>query len=178
MVNFYEDNTCQVVVHTANLLRIDWEDKAQAIWCSPRLPKLKMCAVEKTSIESHGDQFKHDLLAYFRAYKLPSIQSLILRLHEMDFSMVRAVFIASVPGVYAESSSNFGFCRLRHVDCWPYRNVGDGDWTSAHPHLHHGRAYPELLDCDECDYGTYHVHDLVECYWAGTVFCIGPAEDF
>lgn len=115
MVNFYEDNTCQVVVHTANLLRIDWEDKAQAIWCSPRLPKLKMCAVEKTSMESHGDQFKHDLLAYFRAYKLPSIQSLILRLHEMDFSMVRAVFIASVPGVYAESSSNFGFCKLRHV---------------------------------------------------------------
>ena len=37
MVFVYEDESVRVVVHTANLVGSDWENRTQGVWVSPRL---------------------------------------------------------------------------------------------------------------------------------------------
>ena len=85
---------------TGNLIERDWS-MSQAFWCSPLLPPLPQAETEGTddlSLSSigSGQRFKHDLLAYIRAYgsKLSILDS-SLRAH--DFGAIRAAFVASVP---------------------------------------------------------------------------------
>ena len=109
MVNFTED-TCHVVVHTANMLRQDWEDKTDAFWVSPPLRLL-----DKETETVIGTNFKNDLCKYLRSYKRPAINDLASRLEKYDFSPVNVIFIASVPGRYPVSSHDYGLLKLRHA---------------------------------------------------------------
>lgn len=113
MVNFFQDESCEIVIHTANLLRIDWEEKSESIWRSPRLLRAGLRGTGSDA--TVGNKFKEDLIAYFNAYQLMSLQPLIERLKQFDFTKIRAIFIASVPGVYSESSTDFGLAKLRQV---------------------------------------------------------------
>lgn len=113
MVNFMNDGTCQVVIHTANLLRIDWEEKTESIWLSPRLMRLEK--EEEVELTQYGTRFKADFLAYLRSYKRPSIEVLINKLERYDFNPIRAIFVASIPGSYNVNDTTCGLARLRNV---------------------------------------------------------------
>ncbi|EGR51638.1 uncharacterized protein TRIREDRAFT_74635 [Trichoderma reesei QM6a] len=104
MVIFRSDDTAQVVIHTANMIPKDWTNMTNAVWRSPRLPRLG----EQDTLFQQGQQlpvgsgtrFKVDLLEYLRQYELyrPTCKQLVDRLVNFDFSSIRAAFIASVPG--------------------------------------------------------------------------------
>lgn len=106
-VLFHNDETVQVVIHTANLIPHDWRNMTQAVWRSPVLPLMrdgKDVLVGKDAAENDPDrigrQFKHDFLAYLRSYneKRAVCQALVDALVRYDFSAVRGVLIGSVPG--------------------------------------------------------------------------------
>lgn len=113
MFNYFHDGTCQVVIHTANLLRIDWEQKTEALWLSPVLKRVKQETQVSSDNNHFGARFKADILQYIRAYHNASLQSLIDELNKFDFSPVRAIFIGSVPGYYGLSDTHFGLQKLR-----------------------------------------------------------------
>ncbi len=102
-VLFRDDDTAQVIVHTANLIPHDWGNMTQAVWRSPLLPLLLGGGAESKGQDSAvGRRFKHDLLGYLRSYnrRRPVCQPLVTKLAKYDFSAVRAVLIGSVPGRY------------------------------------------------------------------------------
>lgn len=104
MVILRSDDTAQVVIHTANMIAKDWTNMTNAVWRSPKLPRLG----EQDALLQQGQQlpvgsgtrFKVDLLAYLAQYELyrPTCKELADRLVNFDFSSIRAAFIASVPG--------------------------------------------------------------------------------
>lgn len=113
MVNFFQNGTCQIVIHTANLLRIDWEEKSEALWLSPMLRRAVPGGPANDEHCIYGIKFKEDFLQYLRAYKKQSMGLLIEELIKYDFSQVQAIFIGSIPGSYNSSDSSFGLSKLR-----------------------------------------------------------------
>jgi len=103
MVLFRHDDTCQIIIHTANMITQDWTNLSQGIWTSPLLPLLKDASTLQVSEGAKaeigtGKRFKQDLLRYFRAYGNAKTGSLVAEVQQYDFSNVRAAFIASAPG--------------------------------------------------------------------------------
>lgn len=115
MINFFADGTCQIVIHTANLLRIDWEEKAEALWSSPILRRTTG-ERKARSLDQHrfGYKFQMDFLQYLGAYRKNSLCVLIEELSNFDFSAVRAIFVGSVPGSFDLSDTSFGLAKLRY----------------------------------------------------------------
>jgi len=97
IILFKHDDTAQVIIHTANMLEIDWDHMTQAAWRSPILP---LIPTDKQSEDGNtigsGERFKSDLLRYLKAYG-GKLKPLINQLSLHDFSAVRAALIASVP---------------------------------------------------------------------------------
>lgn len=97
MILFKHDDTAQVIIHTANMLEIDWDHMTQAVWRSPALPLKQTTHIEdEDSSIGSGNAFKHDLLRYLKAYG-GKLKSLVEQLLLYDFSSIRAVLVASVP---------------------------------------------------------------------------------
>ncbi|KAF2145253.1 uncharacterized protein K452DRAFT_356532 [Aplosporella prunicola CBS 121167] len=115
MVLFRHDDSAQVIIHTANMIRQDWRNLTQAIWRSPLLPLLsKPPNSAKTSIPTpsstqqppppsrphhpigSGARFQTDLLRYLAAYGRRTLP-LRQQLQKYDFSAVRAALVASTP---------------------------------------------------------------------------------
>ena len=124
MVLFRHDDTCEVVIHTANMIPQDWKNMTQGLWRTGQLPlhtkSLAQAAPAKSSSttasgerhprspdlgDSHalgsGKRFKHDLLLYLKAYsdkssrlKLPDLTK---QIEMYDFGSVRGALVASVP---------------------------------------------------------------------------------
>lgn len=98
------DDTAQVIIHTANMIARDWTNMTQAVWRSPLLPLKPPPAPEVTGagppVSGSGEKFKIDLLNYLRAYnrRRPVCRELVEKLSKYDFSAIKAVLIASVPG--------------------------------------------------------------------------------
>ena len=119
MILLRHDDTAQVIIHTANSIVQDWTVLTNGAWLSPLLPLLK--DPKKTgSKQAHplgsGERFKEDLLAYLRAYdaRRPTCKPLVEELSKYDFSAVRAVLIASVPGRHpVRSSQPWGWVALK-----------------------------------------------------------------
>lgn len=99
IVLFRQDDQAQVVLLTANLIERDWS-MSQAIWRTPLLPLMKQGPSSPPSLSplGSGPRFKHDLVAYFRAYGPGKLQNLITQILQYDFRQVRGALIASVPG--------------------------------------------------------------------------------
>lgn len=108
MVLLRQDDTAQVIIHTANMIAKDWTNMTNAVWKSPPLPKLaeSPSAEEEASLppDHHplgsGQRFKADLLSYLMNYDRRQITCgpLVDQLRRYDFSGVKAALVASVPG--------------------------------------------------------------------------------
>jgi tyrosyl-DNA phosphodiesterase 1 len=120
MVLFDQQDECQVVVHTANMIPFDWENMTQGAWLSPKLKRLVDSDTndqEEYPIGS-GNRFKADLLAYLKTYDSRT-KELVARLRQYDFSPVRAAFLASTPGSVELKRRNattmFGWPGLKQI---------------------------------------------------------------
>lgn len=94
----YKDGSIRVVVHTANLVESDWDNRTQGVWISPVCPPLPMG--HDTGAGESPTGFKKDLLSYLSAYRLPELQEWIGKVQRSDCSNVKVFFIASVPGTH------------------------------------------------------------------------------
>ncbi|EEB09233.1 tyrosyl-DNA phosphodiesterase Tdp1 [Schizosaccharomyces japonicus yFS275] len=108
MVNFFADDSCQVVIHTANMIQMDWEGMSQAIYKTPLLWRK---TVEREGPPSVGDRFQKDFCSYLSHYK--HCAKLICKLQRYDFTSVKAIFISSVPGKFGgDKLDSWGHNRL------------------------------------------------------------------
>lgn len=100
LVLFRNDDTAQVIIHTANMIAKDWTNMTNGVWQSPPLPRLQTEPSEIDTEVGSGSKFKIDLLNYLRAYndKRNVCRSLVDELEMYDFSAVRGALVASVPG--------------------------------------------------------------------------------
>jgi tyrosyl-DNA phosphodiesterase-1 len=118
------DDTAQVIIHTANMIRRDWTNMTQAVWRSPLLPLLP------GNRSDHGDahatigsgrKFKADLLNYLGAYESRRrrvCQPIIEALSKYDFSAVKGALIASVPGrhnISDDSPTRWGWKAMKEA---------------------------------------------------------------
>lgn len=120
MVLVFGDGTLQVVIHTANLIPVDWDNLTQGVWMSPRLKKSAQSGGDgdASADSSIGHQFKRDFIKYLAAYKTKSTDRAVKLVQEFDFSPVKAHLVASVPGNYQPNGADYrqwGLCRLQKV---------------------------------------------------------------
>ncbi|KAI8931273.1 hypothetical protein NX059_011618 [Plenodomus lindquistii] len=125
LILFRHDDTAQVVIHTANMIRRDWSNMTQAVWSSPLLPlssqkSLSSDADDSTYSLGTGDRFQVDLLRYLTAYERRT-KDLISQLAGYDFSTINAAFIGSAPSRQKPSASepckrtSFGWLGLKEI---------------------------------------------------------------
>ncbi|KAF3924399.1 hypothetical protein AA313_de0205394 [Arthrobotrys entomopaga] len=111
MITFHDDDTAQVIIHTANMIVKDWESMTQAVWKSPLLhllPKDKDGrGGEGERKEGTGWNFKKSLLAYLAGYEHRLVK-LVEELKGYDFGNVRAVFVGSWPGEHGVNGDEAG----------------------------------------------------------------------
>ncbi|KAL5463369.1 hypothetical protein EMCRGX_G032262 [Ephydatia muelleri] len=112
----------RVVIHTANLIEKDWDQKTQGAWVSPLFPK-----------EPSGPStFQKDLLDYLTAYGGTGLDVWKQHIREHNMDAARVHLIASVPGAHTSSSMHqWGHMKLRKVlsQHGPPASRVDKDWT-------------------------------------------------
>ena len=127
MILFRHDDTVQVIIHTANMISLDWETMCQAVWKSPPLPLFEQSkdCIPRNEVGriGSGTRFKQDLLRYLAHYGRKRMGALIDELQKHDFSAIRAAFVASVPKrtpahpsrLDQEEHTSFGWLGLREI---------------------------------------------------------------
>lgn len=85
------------------MISFDWTNMAQAVWRSPLLPLMTENSLSDNTDPGpvgSGSRFKVDFLNYLKAYDTKRIicKTLIEKLATHDFSEIRGVLVASVPG--------------------------------------------------------------------------------
>ncbi|KAF4828567.1 putative tyrosyl-DNA phosphodiesterase [Colletotrichum siamense] len=104
MILFRRNRSAQIIIHTANMTPKDWNMMTNGVWASPLLACLPNGTDPRLDTPGQigtGSRFKHDMLAYLKAYERrggAAFKHLVDRLLQFDFSLVRAAFVASVPG--------------------------------------------------------------------------------
>jgi hypothetical protein len=104
MVLFRHDDTAEVIIHTANMIAKDWTNMTNAVWRSPRLPRLSPGSRQRDNYSNlhigSGERFQADLLHYLRCYDSRKItcKPLVDQLGQYDFSKVKGALVASAPG--------------------------------------------------------------------------------
>lgn len=83
----YKDGSIRVVVHTANLVESDWDNRTQGVWISPACPQLPM--EHDTDAGESPTGFKKDLITYLSAYRLPELQEWIGKVKRSDCSNIK-----------------------------------------------------------------------------------------
>ncbi|GFP94697.1 tyrosyl-dna phosphodiesterase 1 [Phtheirospermum japonicum] len=110
----------RVIVHTANLIHVDWNNKTQGLW----MQDFPWKAQNGTS--NNGCDFENDLVEYLGTLKwpefnanLPGVGSFSINpsfFKKFDFSSATVRLIASVPGYHTGSSlKKWGHMKLRTV---------------------------------------------------------------
>lgn len=129
MINFFNDETCQIVIHSMNLTHADYLLQTQMAWVSPRLKfdNTKSNDIKNGSlkIDQTGLLFKRDLFRYLGRYEEPEINELMESLRSYNFDPIDVVFIGSAPGEYkyhdkeklkdVNSPPCFGYGRLWQI---------------------------------------------------------------
>jgi len=100
MVLVYEDDSVRVVVHTANLVPSDWENRTQGLWVSPRCAKL---SAQNSTRGDSPTQFKSSLLRYLNFYEVSAVKQFSDAISACDMSAVNVFFVASVPNSHRNS---------------------------------------------------------------------------
>lgn len=113
MINFYLDDSVEVVIMTSNLTQLDFGGLTQAVWRSGRLQLGDTTA-------SLGKRFKRDLSGYLAKYGNARIDNLVDRLAKYNFNPVEVELVASAPGVYSldklgSKDEAYGYGKLRQV---------------------------------------------------------------
>jgi len=102
----------RVVITTANLIAMDWDQKTQGVWMSPIFPKLSA----QSKATSSATNFKEDLLDYLAAYGGNALDEWKKHVREHDMSSARVHLIASVPGRHTGiHKTKWGHLKLRKV---------------------------------------------------------------
>ncbi|KAF1002807.1 tyrosyl-DNA phosphodiesterase 1 isoform X1 [Apium graveolens] len=109
----------RIIVHTANLIYVDWNNKSQGLW-------MQDFPWKNSNASNKGSGFENDLVDYLTALKLPefsvslpglgncSINASFFR--RFDYSSATVRLIASVPGYHSGSSlKKWGHMKLRTV---------------------------------------------------------------
>lgn len=98
MVLFFADESgkrsAQVVIHTANMIRHDWDNMCQGVWKSQK--------VEEKKTKDTTSTFETDLVAYLSEYKLDVTSKLIKFVQRFDWSSETARVVGSVPGTHTD----------------------------------------------------------------------------
>ncbi|KAL9555830.1 hypothetical protein MBANPS3_002167 [Mucor bainieri] len=111
MILYFKDSI-QLIVMTANMIPQDWQVMTQGVYQSPK------CVLKSNSSASASSPFESDLIKYLRAYNLSCLGSTITSISRYDWSVCKAILIASVPGYHRQSESSFsnwGLERLTEV---------------------------------------------------------------
>lgn len=117
MVNFYDDDSCEVIIMTCNITKLDFGGLTQMCWRSERLYKEKP---GQGSASIRGNRFKRDLINYIKAYKKRPLNELCERLKQYDFLKVNVDLVASFPGDYrlgnvGDDDELYGYGKLYQV---------------------------------------------------------------
>ncbi|CAK9879662.1 unnamed protein product [Sphagnum jensenii] len=110
----------RVIVHTANLIHVDWNNKSQGLWMQDFPWKTDACKGKKSSV------FENDLVEYLTALEWPGCTTVLPEQGEVrinaaffrkfDFSSATVRLIASVPGYHqGHNLSKWGHMKLRKV---------------------------------------------------------------
>ncbi|XP_018055917.1 PREDICTED: probable tyrosyl-DNA phosphodiesterase [Atta colombica] len=107
-------NGIRVIVSTAGLYSVDWENRTQGLWISPHLPYLPESAHPSDGESPTG--FKKDLERYLDKYNQPVLTQWISAVRRVDFSDVNVFLVASVPGIHKGYEANFwGYKKLAYI---------------------------------------------------------------
>eukprot|EP00794_Sanderia_malayensis_P003741 gene3741-4263_t len=108
------DDGLRVIIHTANLVEQDWDQKTQGIWMSPKFPKIQN-SPPHTNRREEG--FKNDLLDYLAAYgKSKQLDDWRNHIQNHDMTEAKVRIVASVPGRHSGSTKRkWGHLRLRDM---------------------------------------------------------------
>ncbi|CAJ1925113.1 unnamed protein product [Sphenostylis stenocarpa] len=109
----------RVIVHTANLIYVDWNNKSQGLW-------MQDFPWKDQNSPSKGSGFENDLVEYLSmlkwpefSVKLPSLGSVSICpsfFRKFDYSDARVRLIASVPGYHSGTSlKKWGHMKLRSL---------------------------------------------------------------
>ncbi|XP_014520570.1 tyrosyl-DNA phosphodiesterase 1 [Vigna radiata var. radiata] len=109
----------RVIVHTANLIYVDWNNKSQGLW-------MQDFPWKDQNSPSNGSGFENDLVEYLSilkwpefSVKIPSLGSVSLCpsfFRKFDYSDARVRLIASVPGYHSGTSlKKWGHMKLRSI---------------------------------------------------------------
>lgn len=114
MINFFEDQTCEVVIMTCNITKLDIGGLSQMCWRSGRLPK------GTTNANCMGTLFQRDLNNYLLRYKKQTTNRLAKKMSQFDFSTVNVELVASTPGYFdlndvCNKSEVYGYGKLQQV---------------------------------------------------------------
>ncbi|XP_003390083.1 PREDICTED: tyrosyl-DNA phosphodiesterase 1-like [Amphimedon queenslandica] len=112
----------RVVIHTANLIQKDWDQKTQGVWMSPVFPK---------STVKRSCKFQDDLLSYLDTYTGAAMNEWKEKVKSHDMSSCRAHIIASVPGPHTGLNIfKWGHMKLRKVleEHGPSASTTTKDW--------------------------------------------------
>jgi len=101
MVMSYKCGGVRVVVHTANLVGSDWQNRTQGLWVSPLCPKLKPGQEGESTTG-----FKSALLRYLKFYEVTAVHQFISAIETADMSAINVSFVSSVPGSHKGSDYN------------------------------------------------------------------------
>lgn len=105
---FYANRGARVCVHTANMIRQDWEHKSQAAWIRDFPPK--------NDTDTVKSDFEADLVEYISRLGCDQvIEEVIDRVKQYNFSRAGATLIASVPGTHSAREAKWGHLKLRKV---------------------------------------------------------------
>jgi len=128
MFLLYKDGL-RVVIHTANLVESDWNQKTQGVWMSPKFRRLDESSANDDLAE---DRFKRDLLEYLDAYGTSDkLEIWKKEIKSHDMTEAKARIIASVPGRHTGMAKlKWGHLRLRSLlqQIGPDLSSVDGNW--------------------------------------------------
>ncbi|PIK48921.1 putative tyrosyl-DNA phosphodiesterase 1-like [Apostichopus japonicus] len=110
-------NGLRVVIHTANLVEQDWDQKTQGVWISPLFPKLEEGELSLDGITADSvTHFKRDLVEYLSMYKSISLMRWKKHILQHDFTSARVFLIASIPGRHTnDAKSKWGHMKVRKI---------------------------------------------------------------
>lgn len=107
MINFYTDESVEVIIMSCNFTRLDFGGLTQMIWRSGRL-------MLGNTTGAKSSKFKSDLIAYLLTYSRPQIDNLVKLLEPYNFLGIDVELIASSPGKYDLNSEgpHYGYGSL------------------------------------------------------------------
>lgn len=97
----YKDKSMRVVVSSANAYEVDWHNRAQGLWMSPRLAQ--MPHISNASDGESPTGFRNDLITFLSWFKSTKLETWINRIRMTDFSAINVFLITSLPGQYSGS---------------------------------------------------------------------------